>query len=177
MTISVAQLKLISPLTPITTIQKFIQPINDAMEEFEINNKNRVCAFLAQILHESAGLYYVKEIASGRAYEGRKDLGNIQSGDGVRYKGRGLIQITGRANYKECGEELGVDLLGKPELLEQPVYAALSAAWFWYSRGLSEIADAGTVDAFKEITHIINGGYNGLYDRTLYWNKANSVIV
>ncbi len=87
--------------------------------------------FIAQIAHESGELTYVQEIASGKAYEGRKDLGNTQPGDGIRYKGRGLIQLTGRANYEKYGQLMGLDLINNPELLEEPEFAALSAAYFW----------------------------------------------
>lgn len=144
-----------------------------AMEEFEINTPQRQAAFLAQIAHESGSLRYVKEIASGEAYEGRKDLGNVYPGDGVRYKGRGLIQITGRRNVLDCGLALGVDLTHRPELLETPELACRSAGWFWYSRGLNEIADRGD---FKLVTKRINGGYNGYQDRLAFYEKAQEVL-
>lgn len=153
--------------------ETFLEPMNAAMDEFEINTPARQAAFLAQIAHESGSLRYVKEIASGDAYEGRGDLGNTQEGDGVRFKGRGLIQITGRANYAQCGAALGLDLLAEPELLETPENACRSAAWFWHSRGLNELADAGE---FRLITKRINGGYNGLSDRQAYYIKAKEVL-
>lgn len=153
--------------------ETFLEPLNAAMEEFEINTPARQAAFLAQIAHESGSLRYVKEIASGAAYEGRSDLGNTQEGDGVRFKGRGLIQITGRANYAQCGAALGLDLLAEPDLLEQTENACRSAAWFWHSRGLNELADAGE---FRMITKRINGGYNGLGDRQAYYNRAKEVL-
>ena len=150
-------------------VQDFLEPLNAAMREFHINTPVRQAAFLAQIAHESGELRYVKEIASGAAYEGRKDLGNTQSGDGMRYKGRGLIQITGRNNYAECGKALGVDLITNPELLETNGLACRSAAWFWASRGLNDLADKGD---FERITKRINGGYNGLKERQAYYAKA-----
>ena len=150
-------------------IPPFIAPINAAMREFHINSPIRQAAFIAQIAHESGELRYVKEIASGAAYEGRKDLGNTQPGDGMRYKGRGLIQITGRNNYAECGKALGVDLITNPELLETNGLACRSAAWFWASRGLNDLADKGD---FERITKRINGGYNGLKERQAYYAKA-----
>ena len=150
-------------------VQDFLEPLNAAMREFHINTPVRQAAFLAQIAHESGELRYVKEIASGAAYEGRKDLGNTQPGDGMRYKGRGLIQITGRNNYAECGKAMGVDLITNPELLETNDLACRSAAWFWASRGLNDLADKGD---FKRITKRINGGYNGLKERQAYYAKA-----
>ena len=158
-------------------IDPFVEPVNKAMSEFLINaNAERVRAFLAQIAHESGEFRYVKELASGAAYDGRKDLGNTQKGDGVKYKGRGLIQITGRHNYEKCGESLGLDLINNPELLEQPINAARSAAWFWNKSGLNQISDSGSMDSFKRCTKIINGGYNGLYDRVKYWQRAQKFI-
>ena len=150
-------------------VQDFLEPLNAAMREFHINTPVRQAAFLAQIAHESGELRYVEEIASGAAYEGRKDLGNTQPGDGMRYKGRGLIQITGRNNYAECGKAMGVDLITNPELLETNDLACRSAAWFWASRGLNDLADKGD---FDRITKRINGGYNGLKERQAYYAKA-----
>ena len=151
----------------------FLEPLQAAMNEFEINTPQRQAAFLAQIAHESGSLRYVHELASGEAYEGRKDLGNDQPGDGIRYKGRGLIQITGKANYCACGDSLGVDLVGSPELLEGTDLACRSAAWFWQDRGLNELADKGD---FKLITKRINGGYNGYQDRLAFYERAQEVL-
>jgi putative chitinase len=143
-------------------VNQWVEPLNNAMHRYEINTKPRIAAFLAQLGHESGRLFYVREIASGEAYEGRKDLGNTEPGDGRRFRGRGLIQITGRRNYTLCGIALELDLLNHPELLEKPEHAAMSAAWFWWNHKLNELADAGD---FKKITRRINGGYNGLADR------------
>lgn len=153
---------------------RFIDPLNAAMKEFDISeNGLREAAFLAQIAHESGELRYVEEIASGSAYEGRDDLGNLYTGDGVRYKGRGLIQITGRHNYEECGRYLGVDLVEEPERLEEPELACRSAAWFWQSHGLNELADK---QDFLRITKRINGGTNGWHERQKYYQRALEVI-
>lgn len=159
-------------------VDAFLAPLNDAMVEFGIDTPRRMACFLAQIAHESGELRYVRELASGAAYDtGRlaARLGNTpeDDDDGERYKGRGLIQITGTTNYKQCGEALGLNLLAQPELLEQPEYACRSAAWFWYSRGLSSLAD---VDDFRQITRKINGGYNGWDDRVKYYERAKAAL-
>ena len=156
----------------------FVPVLNTAMNRYQIVGSKRVAAFIAQIGHESGQLKYVKEIwgptAAQVRYEGRADLGNSQPGDGSKYRGRGLIQITGRANYKACGEALGLDLINHPELLEKPQHACMSAAWFWASRGLSTLADAGS---FSKITSCINGGQNGAADRQALYDKALKVLV
>jgi putative chitinase len=147
----------------------FAQPLTDAMAEHGMNTPKRMAAFVAQIAHESEELRFTRELASGNEYEGRADLGNTQAGDGVKFKGRGLLQITGRANYAACGAALGLNLIDAPALLESPAGACRSAAWFWTKRGLSELADA---DKFGEITVRINGGHNGLDQRIGYWLRA-----
>ena len=155
----------------------FVSALNTAMNHYQIVGTKRVAAFIAQIGHESGQLKYVKEIwgptkAQAR-YEGRADLGNTVVGDGQKYRGRGLIQITGRANYGACGEALGLDLINHPELLEKPQHACMSAAWFWASRGLNTLADAGS---FSKITQRINGGQNGAADRQALYAKALKVL-
>ena len=171
--LTVLLLKQIAPLTKTAVLDKYVEPLNAAMDEWEINTPQRQAAFLAQVAHESGGFHYVRELASGEAYEGRKDLGNTQSGDGKRYRGRGLIQITGRANYSACGAALGLDLLGEPELLESPENACRSAGWFWWSRKLNGLADA---DNFRGITLRTNGGLNGYADRCAYWERAKEAL-
>lgn len=167
------ELKKIMPLASLANINTFVTPLNAAMNEFDINNPLREAAFIAQIAHESGGFHYVKERASGAAYEGRKDLGNLDPGDGVRYKGRGLIQITGRTNYEKCGLALDLPLLAQPELLEQPSNACRSAAWFWKTHGLNELADK---EDFLLVTKKINGGTNGYQDRMAYYERAKAVL-
>ena len=154
-------------------IPKYIDIINNWSEHFGINTPLRMAHYLAQIAHESAELRYTKELASGSAYEGRKDLGNTQKGDGVRFKGRGLIQITGRANYAAYAKYCGYDVGAKPELLEQPVGAVKSSMWFWQNNGLNEIADT---DDVRKVTKRINGGYNGLAARQHYLQRAKQVF-
>ena len=156
----------------------FVPVLNTAMNRYQIVGTRRVAAFIAQIGHESGQLKYVKEIwgptAAQAKYEGRKDLGNTVAGDGSKYRGRGLIQITGRANYMACGEGLGLDLIKQPELLEKPQHACMSAAWFWATRGLNALADAGQ---FERITRRINGGQNGAADRQALYALALKVLV
>lgn len=181
----------------------FVPALNDAMARFKIDGPLRVAAFLAQIGHESGQLRTLVEnlnysaeglirtwpkrfnlvTASSVArkpeqianivYASRLGNGPAVTGDGWRYRGRGLIQITGWVNYQACGSALGLDLLTKPELLEQPVYAALSAAWFWSNDGLNELADAGQ---FEAITRRINGGLNGQPERLKLWAKASAAL-
>lgn len=151
----------------------FAAPLTAAMLEFGIDTPLRQAAFLAQVAHESGSLRYTLEIASGDAYEGRGDLGNLQPGDGRRFKGRGLLQITGRANYARCGTGLGLDLLRSPELLESPAGACRSAGWYWKVRNLNQYADR---DAFGSLTKAINGGYNGLDERCAAWCAARKAL-
>lgn len=127
-----------------------------------LDNSLRLIHFLAQLAHESGNFRYMEEIASGAAYEGRKDLGNTQVGDGKRFKGRGPIQLTGRANYRRYGQQLGIDFENNPEIVAIPSVGLLVACKFWFDNGLNELADKDDVVA---ITKRINGGTNGLADR------------
>ena len=146
----------------------FVSPLNTAMAHRQIDTPKRQAAFLAQIGHESGQLQYVRELGSDQ-YLSKYDTGTLAArlgntpeadGDGQRYRGRGLIQITGRSNYRQCSLGLFGDerLLELPQLLEQPQWAAESAAWFWEQNGLNELADR---DQFNTITRRINGGLNG----------------
>ncbi|BAK75830.1 chitinase class I family protein [Pseudogulbenkiania sp. NH8B] len=160
----------------------FLGPLNLAMKEFGITESTqRVAMFLAQIAHESGEFRHVRELGSD-AYLEKYDTGPIATrlgntpaddGDGQRYRGRGLIQITGHDNYARCGAALGLPLLERPELLENPVNACRSAAWFWGSKGLNALADKGAFDA---VTARINGGQNGREARREFWFKALSVL-
>lgn len=159
---------------------EWLPHIAAAMDEFEINTPVRQADFLAQVGHESGGLHWVIEIwgptpAQAR-YEGRADLGNTVAGDGFKFKGRGLIQTTGRANYQAVGDALGVDLIADPAQLAEPGLAARSAGWFWRSHGLNELADSGDPGDFVLITRRINGGTNGLEDRQALWAAAKEVL-
>jgi predicted chitinase len=148
-----------------------------AMAEWEINTALRQAAFLAQTAHETGGWRWLRELG-GRSYffkyEGRKDLGNNQLGDGYRFRGRGYIQLTGRHNYRHASAQLGIPLLEHPELAEQPEYAARIAGWYWFQRALNRLADTGE---FRQITRVINGGYNGLQDRERKYNIAKRILL
>jgi putative chitinase len=162
----------------------FVPALNAAMSRRQINTSKRMAAFLAQIGHESGQLQYVRELG-GAQYLSKYDTGKLAEklgntpaadGDGQKYRGRGLIQITGHNNYRQCSLALFDDerLLRTPELLEQPQWAAESAAWFWEQNGLNELADR---DQFNTITRRINGGLNGLEDRLQIWARAREVLV
>lgn len=168
-----AQLSDIYRETRLSLVEKYLDAINDALQRFDLSTPERQRMFLAQIGHESGQLRYTEELASGAAYEGRKDLGNTEKGDGVKYKGRGLIQITGRSNYALCGLALDLPLLEKPELLSQLPYSVLSAGWFWSNNNLNSYCDK---DDFKGLTKRINGGYNGYSDRLKLYQRACEVI-
>jgi putative chitinase len=188
---------------PIARAQAWFKPINDALFKFDINTPKRVAAFLAQIGHESVLLTHVEEslyysadllikyfhnhftaaeaeiyahkpaAIANRAYGGRNGNGDEASGDGWKYRGRGLIQITFHDNYKACGAALGVDFVGCPELLTHLDFAALSAGWYWKSHGCNELADAGDMVG---ITKNINGGTNGLDQRQALYLRALPIL-
>jgi putative chitinase len=143
------------------------------MNEAGITTPKRQAAFLAQVAHESGELRFFEEIASGAAYEGRRDLGNVRPGDGRRFKGRGPIQLTGRANYRAAGRALGIELENNPTRAADPDVGFRVAAWYWRTRGLNTLADQGD---FRQITKRINGGFNGLADRQRYWARAKAVL-
>lgn len=182
MTVTQQQLQIVMPNAR-SQAGVFISALNTAMSHRNINTPKRIAAFLAQVGHESGQLQYVREL--GRAqYLSKYDTGALAvrlgntpepDGDGQKYRGRGLIQITGRDNYRQCSFGLFGDdrLLFLPELLEQPQWAAESAAWFWEQNGFNELADR---DQFNSITRRINGGLNGLQDRLQLWARARAVL-
>lgn len=164
-----ASIRLIMPSAPVARFSSLVAAMNSAMTEAGIKSVTRAAAFLSQIAHESGELRYMEEIADGSAYEGRKDLGNVVAGDGRRYKGRGPIQITGRANYRAAGKALQLDLENNPKLASEPYTGFRVAGWYWTSRNLNAKADA--LD-FIGITRAINGGMNGYSARLKYYHKA-----
>jgi putative chitinase len=179
--------------------EKWVEPINAAMERFEINTPERVAGFLAQCAHESAhfarttenlnysadGLRRVfpkyfrdvdandyhrqPEKIANRVYSSRMGNGDEDSGDGWRYRGRGLIQLTGRSNYSALAADIDVDVVEDPDLVAEPELAALSAAWFWWKNGLNKFADAQDIVG---MTKRINGGTIGLEERRHLYHRA-----
>jgi putative chitinase len=160
---------------------RYLPCINAALQEFEINTPARVACFLAQISHESGGLKYFAEIWGPTPQQLRYEppstlatkLGNTQPGDGHKYMGRGVLQLTGRENFRRVGHALGVDLEANPDLAATPELAFRTAGYFWKSHGLNELADQGD---FLTITHRINGGENGLEERRQYWALAKAAL-
>lgn len=155
----------------------FAPLLTEIMPKWGINTHQRQAMFIAQVMHESGEFRYLAELGSDKylAYLDTgsiaKKLGNTPEadGDGQLYKGRGLIQITGRANYLVCGQALKLPLLKNPKLLEEPCHAVSSACWFWFKKSLNKFADNGDI---RECTRLINGGFNGLDDRIEYWKRA-----
>lgn len=151
-----------------------IQPLlQTALIKYGIDNDYRACYWAGQVCEECDNFCTTEEYASGAAYEGRHDLGNIHPGDGVRYKGRGLIELTGLSNYAIYGPLLGLDLVNHPELAADPVNSLAIACLFWQKHGLSALADQEDIET---ITHKINGGLNGLAQRQLYTDRAFQVL-
>lgn len=157
----------------------YLECLNTAMLEAGIDTPQRIATFLSQIAHESGSLKYTREIADGSAYEGRTDLGNTHVGDGKRYLGRGLIQVSGRANTEACLAALGRKL-DDLTYLETPMGASRSATWFWKTKGLNDLADRGL---FASVTAVINGkvGSNairlpGLDDRIAHYVRCRRVL-
>ena len=170
--ITILQLKSIMPNAG-SRAGVYLPLLNQLMQKYAITGRMRECHFLAQIAHESGELRYTKELASGRFFDFLRDLGNGKAGDGVRYKGRGLIQITGRNNYTRLSRATGVDFVNNPQLLDLPRWAVMSARWYWNEHGLNQLADK---DALTTITRKINGGTNGLQERLKYLARAKKVI-
>ena len=217
MIITLDQLCAATKATP-ENAEKYLAPLNDAMQLFEINDPIVVAAFLSQVGVESGGLTAVVENlnykvsaltalfgsrriseADAAAYGrndttgqkanqemlanilyggewGAKNLGNTEPGDGWKFRGRGLKQLTGRANYKACGNSLGINLIDDPDQLAQPTAAALSAAWFWASRRSAGIEDAAQAGDVKRVTKLVNGGDNGLAQREALFESAMQAL-
>jgi putative chitinase len=181
---------------------KWFEPLQETFEKYQINTPKRQACFIGQCMHESGGFKFLREnlnysakalmatwpsrfpdadiaekyarqpeMIANKVYSGR--MGNTEDGDGAKYIGRGLIQLTGKDNYKAFGEAIGEDLVANPQLVEEPRYAALSAGWFWNKRGLNALADAMDI---TNLTVRINGGRIGIDDRIAKINKALDVL-
>ena len=170
-------IQIAGPGAPVDRLRQFTPGVNETFEKFKINTPLRIAHFLAQIMHESGSFQYVREIWDGTGYqagyEGRDDLGNNQPGDGKRFMGRGLIQLTGRANYTEFAKAMGVDCISNPELLEQSPYAVMTAGWYWDSRKLNGPADRDDLEA---VTRGVNGATLGIEKRAEFLQAAKSVL-
>jgi putative chitinase len=182
---------------------KWLEPLLETFEKYDISTPKRQAYFIGQCMHESGGFKQLKEnlnySAKGlmatwpsrfpdmdtaekyernpekianKVYAGR--MGNTEDGDGAKYIGRGLIQLTGKENYANCGSAIGVDLVANPDLLATPKYAALSAGWFWNRKGLNALAD---VDDLDTITKRINGGLIGIADRKAKVEMVSKYLV
>ena len=181
---------------------KWFEPLQETFEKYQINTPKRQACFIGQCMHESGGFKFLRENLNysakalmatwpsrfpdmdtaekyerqpekiaNKVYSGR--MGNTEDGDGAKYIGRGLIQLTGKDNYMAFGEAIGEDLVSNPQLVEEPRYAALSAGWFWNRKQLNLLADAMDIDT---LTKRINGGNIGIQDRIAKINKALDVL-
>lgn len=174
--LSAAQLTDIMPGMLLARAQELLPEVKATLLECEAVTLPRQAAVLAQTGQESDGWRTLVEYASGAEYEGRRDLGNDHPGDGVRYKGRGRIQLTGRSNYRTCGQAIGIDLEARPELAAQPDVSPKTVGWYWRTHRLNALADQGAYAAFVEMTQIINGGTRGLTDRLTVWARAKRTL-
>lgn len=183
---------------------KWLEPLLEAFEKYEINTPERQAAFIGQCMHESGNFKHLEENLNysadrlcavwpsrfpnaemaapynrnpekiaNKVYSSRMGNGDEESGEGYAYRGRGVVQLTGKDNYQRCGDALGIDLVGNPDLLKEPKYAMLSAGWFWNKTGLNSLADAGDLET---MTKRINGGLNGLSDRVAHIEHAQQVL-
>jgi len=200
--LTVENLRECLPDAKVANLEKFCEGLNETFEHFSINTPERMAMFIAQTAHESANFSAVQEnlnysatalmtfwparfrgvsdqyarkpeMIANRAYSDRMGNGPESSGDGWKYRGRGLIQLTGKDNYTRCGQALGIDLVNDPAQAALNPVAVLGAGWFWDTRGLNQWADQCDV---KTVTKKINGGDNGLADRTKHFNHIVEVL-
>ena len=178
------QLHTIMPGLPAARGAQFFPFLTAAIAEFGIDAPARTAAFLAQLAHESGQFKFMEELWGPTAAQQRYEpttslsttLGNTEVGDGRRFKGRGPIQITGRANYRRFGDLLSLNLIDNPNSAALPDVAFRVAGLFWSKKGLNELADRVTPEAFREITRRINGGFNGLAERERFYEAAKSAL-
>ena len=168
------QLSRIWDVSETTISDRIINDLNACLVRFQINTSVRIRHFISQISHESGGGKWMKELASGDDYEGRKDLGNTQPGDGRKYKGAGFIQLTGRANYSDFSK-----YMNDPKVMDGVDYVALnypatSAGYWWYNNRMNALCDRNPL--IEEVTKRVNGGLRGIEDRKVYYNRCLEVI-
>lgn len=174
-------------------IDSWLVPINDTMHRYEIATPLRAAAYIAQLAHETGQLRWHRELWGPTPQQQRYErdfqrpwtrddqrnslafmLGNSEAGDGSRFRGRGLFQLTGRTNYQKYSDYMGIDFIADPGELEEPQYGADSSGWYWaVFKGLSPLADVGD---FEKITRRINGGLNGYADRLNYYRRAKTAF-
>jgi len=171
-TLTPQMLKKIGPNMPQDTADDYAPMLTQGMDRWGIDTYDEITMFLANLMHESGEFRWMQEIASGSEYEGRADLGNTSAGDGVKYKGRGPIQVTGKTNYIIMGMLLDLDLVDNPDLLLDPQNGIDAACAFWWNNRLDDAAKKGFIPVVKAI----NGGTNGLADRQTYLTRARQVI-
>ena len=163
----------IAPQANRQIVAGLVPAFNQILPQYGINTLLRLDHFFGQAAEESAGFRTLVEYASGNEYEGREDLGNTEDGDGARFKGRGIFQLTGRANYTSMSKILGVDLVGNPDLAATPEISVKVACEYWKSHNLNTLADN---DDLEGITRRINGGTNGIKDREIFTDRADNVF-
>ena len=178
MALTLEQLTRLAQRVPKARLGEYLEPLNASLQEAEVNTSpQRAAMFLATVLHETGGLQFFTEIwgptETQRRYEGRRDLGNVEPGDGMRYRGRGAIQLTGRANYARYGRLLGVDLEGNPALAAEPGCAFRVAAVYWKTHHCNARADAGD---FEGVTRAVNGGLAGWNSRQIWLKRVKAVL-
>ncbi len=194
----------LAQLVPYAKTDQFVAALNDCIKEFKIDTPKRFSAFIAQCAHESQGFTRLEEnlnyseegllktfpkritkedakflarnpiAIANYIYANRYGNSDFKSGDGWRYRGRGLIMLTFKNNYKACGVSLGLTLVDTPDIVAQPKIACQVAGWYWWTHNCNALADR---DDFGKITQIINGGNTGLSDRLRYWETAKEVFV
>lgn len=160
--ITPAMLKKIAPAAKSALVEALAPLLTAKLPTYQITSRNNIAHFLAHAAHETDSFRVLEEYASGRKYEGRVDLGNVEQGDGVRFKGRGIFQLTGRANYRRFGDRLGLDLVAQPALAADPAVSVDVACLYWNDRRMGAKAERDDIVA---TTRAINGGLNGLEDR------------
>ena len=165
----------LAPSANTTIIAGIAERFDELADDHDIATPRRICHFLAQAAHETDGFRTLEEYGGPAyfiRYEGRRDLGNLQAGDGIRYHGRGIFQLTGRSNYGRFGQLIGIDLEAQPERAKEPETSLRIAFAYWTERAINAAADA---DDIERVTKLINGGRNGLAERRRYLEKAKGI--